>query len=186
MDIRHLVAQVLASALLVIPGLASSAGSVHDWKYFGSSSAAVTGEEWFYLPAEITHLPNATVRVWTESLSSHKMLEFASHQPQDGPFATELHAKVASGYVPPFAALMHLDQDKSGGIILAETVADSGEVTADGTGLFTLDCKHKKYRLEQATEFDTNGSVTGQEAVGKWQIVVPDTVVDSLYTMVCR
>lgn len=171
-------------ALLVATVAVAADG--HDWKYFGSSGSTDAGDEWFCLPAEVKHLPGNKVQVWTEMIDSKKLRQYVIAQPHDGPVATSLRTKVSSGYVPPYAVVANLSAENAKSMILMEIVANTGALTPDGNGLYTLNCAEKTYRAEQMTFFDDDGNPAKSMPQTPWEAIAPGTVTDGLYSLVCK
>jgi hypothetical protein len=166
----------LALALLMSVPVAATAQPV-DWKLYGGATVPVESS-CFYDAAGVTRT-SGHVRVWTKCLPQNETEKVDSEE-----IVKAAGRKIAEGYVPPLAEVVHIDFDGVTAWIVAEQIANMSNIEPNARIFYEIGCSEKMVR-QLSLMTVSNGRLNYDDRPREFHIA-PETNVARLTSLLCR
>jgi hypothetical protein len=181
-EARRILACLLF-ALVGAPAVALAQALSVDWKVYGAAS--VDGREaCFYDAKGVVHGTDGHIRVWTKCLSIKDMENRNNEKDFGDKILGSTANKLEQHYVPPYATVETIDENKLMVIIAWEETANTGDISPHSQLFEELNCSEKMLRT-LSIHLHVNGTSGSRDKPGDWQYVVPETNAARLIKILC-
>jgi hypothetical protein len=172
--------------LLFIFGMVLLASSAHaaavDWKFYGGADIGITGQTvCFYEERGITRPRPDIVDVWVKCLLQHDLDNVPANAPYSRAYIDMSGSRIANIYKPPILRVERMNIDQIEQVIMYESVADVGDLTAHATFYYELDCRRHMMR-ELSIDIENQPGT----APSDWQYIPPESNGARLVSLLCQ
>jgi hypothetical protein len=154
-----------------------------DWKAYGGAS--VEAPSVCFFDSRGVSKSNDQIRVWTKCLFRKDLDDPLDEKTDRGRKLIEQSARqFVDGYVPPIVQIGVLGFDQRVDVILAEQIANLGDIQPNARIFLELNCANQMER-RLSTYVKVNGKEGFNEKPSAWEHVAPETNAAHLQKLLC-
>jgi hypothetical protein len=169
----------LLACMLIPAGLFAQSPDV-DWHFFGGTKIHGKAVDQFYDGKSLVKRPGGHIEVWTKGLPQSQI----DARRLDKASTDRIAGKMITGYMPPIALVVDLNQDQQSQILIEEDIANGAQIQPTMRMLGELDCAGHLVRWLSIYAVD-DGKETFSNTPSEWMHVAPETSGAMLLKILC-